>query len=420
MVYALSFLLLILLPFQFVLPVLGFDIPLARLIAAVITGVFLISALSRRSWHLPSPFFSGALLSFLGIVLVSLLWVKEPALAFPKILFLFNLLPLIFVWADLAERAPRQAETLVRVLVLSAGVAAFVGISIFFAQFIFGVSEVFHFMVDRVLPFFLGQELGTLVANYPSLLVNIDGQTVLRVTGFFPDPHVAAFFFGMCGFLALGLARSNQKRRYLFAAAVLFLADILSFSRGGYIGLIVGALTYSALVVPAFSSKHAMRFALVLAFGIVLLGLFGQSVLSRFATSFSLADTSSIERLTLWREAVTTISEHPFIGVGIGNYLSSARPLYQAGTPFYAHNLYLDIAVEIGLIGLLAFIALITSAFRRLFQMRKYHPSLPAFIAALSLYGAHSIFETALFSLHVTMVLALILALSASFKSREA
>ncbi|MFZ1626287.1 MAG: O-antigen ligase family protein [Candidatus Moraniibacteriota bacterium] len=421
MVYFLSLFSLILLPLQFAIPVAGgWDIPVARLLAVLIVVIFLITKFSQRCWFLPPPIFFGAVTSFLGVSVASLLWAAQPALAFPKIFFLLNLFPLLLVWFDQFSQTRGQAEKLTRGLVFSAVTAALVGIGIFLSQFLFGVSEVFHFVVDRMLPFFLGQELGGLVARYPSLLVNIDGQTLLRATAFFPDPHVAAFFFGMSGFLALGLARKERKSVYVFAAAMLFLADILSFSRGGYVGLIAGSLAYIFFTQPNLLAKHTRPFIGWTLLIVLILGTIGQSVFSRFATSFSFEDTSSTERLILWQEALSASTEHPLIGVGIGNYLSSARPLYQAGTPFYAHNVYLDIAVELGLIGLLSFLLIFYIAFNQSFRTRRSNPFAPAIASALVLYLAHSVFETALFSLHVTIVLVFILALAMSLEPQEA
>lgn len=421
MAHALSITLLLTLPFQFALPALfGWEIPLTRLLAVALILLYIVGALLRRSCHLPGALLSGALISLLGISVASLLWAARPDLALPKIIFLFNLIPLAFVWHDVFRREPLRLGSLVQALILGALGSAIAGLIIFFPQFIFGVSDVFHFMIERVLPFFLGEELSTLVASYPSLLVNVDGQTLLRATAFFPDPHVASFFFGMCGFLALGWARKSGRRLYRIAATLLFLADILSFSRGGYVGLVAGGLVYAASSIPNLSPRYILRFgAATLASGI-LLAIFGAPVVSRFATSFSVADTSSAERLVLWREAVVTIAERPILGVGIGNYLSSARPLYQAGTPFYAHNLYLDIAVELGIVGLGVLLAALLPPLWKFFRRHGRHPAAPAFASTLTLYLTHSVFETALFSLHITTLLVFVLAAASALEAEEA
>jgi O-antigen ligase len=219
----------------------------------------------------------------------------------------------------------------------------------------------------------------------------------------------------MSGFLALGLARQTGKRRYAFAAATIFLADILTFSRGGYIGLIVGGVVYGLMLVPTMSRVNFRRLAGAALGGVLIFLTFGQSVWSRMITSFSFADASSLERIRLWQEALVAIAQHPVLGVGLGNYIVVARPLYTTGTPFYAHNLYFDIALEIGLLGLFIFLALCLYALGQAFQARHHVPFAPALVAVFVLYLAHSLFETALYSLHVTLMLVFSLALALSF-----
>ncbi|QQR78527.1 MAG: O-antigen ligase family protein [Candidatus Moraniibacteriota bacterium] len=417
MIAWLSFILLATLSFQFVLPLgaLG-DIPLARVMAALIVVIFLAQVFFRRVWRLPTLLFTGALFSFLGIALFSSLWAMRADLAVPKIAFLFNFLPLVFVWYDLSWKEPRYSIRLIQALLFGATGVASIGLIIFATQFFLGAGEVFHFLVEQILPFFLGRELGALVASYPSLLVNVSGETVLRVTAFFPDPHVAAYFFGMSGLLALGMARQSGLRRYFGMATVLFLADILTFSRGGYIGLLSGWLIFLFLSWKDFSvsMKKGVGGALFLSF--LAVSLLGQPVLSRFGSSFTLADASSTERIVLWQEALGYILDRPLLGTGLGNYIVVARPMLDTHAPFYAHNLYLDIALEIGILGLMLFLAIYLYALRQAFCARHSDPLAPALVALFVLYLTHSLFETALYSVHVTLVLMLAFVLAASLK----
>ncbi|TXH02137.1 MAG: hypothetical protein E6R05_04625 [Candidatus Moraniibacteriota bacterium] len=418
MIYFLSLLLLASLPLQFVIPLFSAgEVPFARVLAAVIVAGFLVGALARRSLRLPEPVFAGLFGSFLLLSLASVLWADDRGLAFPKLIFLMNLFPLVFVWYDLSERHSARLLSLCRMAVLGAAVAAIIAIFFFAAQFIFGVGPTFHFILDQIFPFFLGHEFAALVREYPSLLVNLGGQTVLRATAVFPDPHVAAYFFGLSGFLSLGLFRTSSRSIYLWIAAILFLSDMLTFSRGGLIGLLAGAIVYVAVASksPVFS-RNRSRIAI---FGSILLIIFlSPPVLSRFLTSFAVSDTSSIERITLWKEALRSIEENPMLGVGLGNYLSAARPLYSPGTPFYAHNLYLDIATEVGIIGLAMFLGIFLWAARVLLRARHSNPLAAPLAGAFALYLAHSLVETPLFSLHVSIILALLFALTLSLSRR--
>lgn len=421
MTHFLSIILLAVLPFQFAIPFLTFgDIPIARLLAAVILASFLVEALSRRSFRLPSLVFSGTLISFLLLAAASIIWAAHPDVAVPKAVFLLNLLPLVFVWYDTSKRRTGGLELLIRAMFFGATGAAFTAIIFFLSQFIFGVGPTFHFIVDRILPFFLGHEFAGLVAQYPSLMVNLGGETVLRATAVFPDPHVAAYFFGLSGFLALGMLRMTGRPGYLSIAMIIFLADLLTFSRGGAIGLLVGGLAYFALSNPEIFSLEKNRLRLAVFVGVLFLVFLSPPVLSRFLTSFSFSDTSSTERIALWKEAVGAIGESPVLGVGLGNYLATARPLYAPETPFYAHNLYLDVATETGLVGLALFLTLFVWSAAKILCLRRSTPWAAPIGGALTLYLAHSLVETALFSLHVTVLLALLFAITLSLERRPA
>jgi putative inorganic carbon (HCO3(-)) transporter len=73
-----------------------------------------------------------------------------------------------------------------------------------------------------------------------------------------------------------------------------------------------------------------------------------------------------VERLAHWQAALGMLAEHPLLGVGIGNYV----PVYPAYAlpgwrdPLgHAHNYYLHIAAETGLVGLAAYLVLLSACF---------------------------------------------------------
>jgi O-antigen ligase len=79
----------------------------------------------------------------------------------------------------------------------------------------------------------------------------------------------------------------------------------------------------------------------------------------------SAGDTSTAStqtRLDLWKQAIDLIPAHAVIGAGPG-LIGSLAP----GTntrPFYAHNVFLDAAVELGIVGATALIALLVLGMR--------------------------------------------------------
>jgi O-antigen ligase len=241
-------------------------------------------------------------------------------------------------------------------------------------------------------------------------LVNIAGVTWLRLTSFFPDPHVASFFFGITGLLALSLFFETKRRWFLVTAGILLLADILTFSRGGYLGLI------AALAVLLWFERQSVRYFVQWGLGLTLLllsSLVLGPVWERLISSFSLGDASSTERLVLWQTAWETWMMHPFFGVGLGQYVEWLYPGQGGTLPYYAHNLFLDIGVELGILSLMTFLILLFGAWASVWPLVKQKQPLALGIAAgLMLYGVHSLFETALFSVHILLLLTLLIGLA--------
>ncbi len=70
---------------------------------------------------------------------------------------------------------------------------------------------------------------------------------------------------------------------------------------------------------------------------------------------------SVIERLTHWQAAVRMAETQPWLGVGFGNYAAAYpdfRLLLWENALGHAHNYYLNVAAEIGAIGLLAYLGM--------------------------------------------------------------
>lgn len=75
-----------------------------------------------------------------------------------------------------------------------------------------------------------------------------------------------------------------------------------------------------------------------------------------------------IERQALWTQAVLLIRESPLIGIGLGAYprVAPYAPFYPVGASglifTHAHNLFLQIALDTGIIGLAAFLVMVLFA----------------------------------------------------------
>lgn len=410
-----------LLPWQFALvPMRGIDLALIRPVTLAVFLAWVLFGFFRRKVIIP-PLFPLFLLSgFFCTAAGSFFWSENGDFAFRKTLFLFSFYPLFVVLSSWFVEHPNARIKVLRSFVGGAFLAACSGLLLFFSQFVVGVERIFSLLTENILPFFLGTTFAEAVAEHPSLLVNISGVTVLRASGVFPDPHMFSFFLGMAAPIALAFlmtATTEKKKYWGIVVGIIILTDLLSFSRGAYVGLLVG----TAVFVSCSRIQHHFRWrqkvpAFLLAFfilGVLLVSPVG----TRFFSSFSGEDGSNVERLRLWQEAFGHISEHPFFGVGLGNYATLVNPEASYRDPIYAHSLFLDIAVEVGLVGLIFFVALLGTAlfwtYRRFRKEQDWFAL--SLTSSLTLFSIHSFFETPLFSVHVLPALLLFLAVSVSY-----
>ncbi|KKU42832.1 MAG: O-antigen polymerase [Candidatus Azambacteria bacterium GW2011_GWD2_46_48] len=154
---------------------------------------------------------------------------------------------------------------------------------------------------------------------------------------------------------------------------------------------------------------------------------------ARFKASFSLSEGSNVQRLQTWRQAIAVIKSAPFAGVGLGSYGLAVNPEAGYRDPTYAHNAYLDVWAELGVMGLAVWLILLgeffATPFKRLIAIKtgKEKPQkeeilfLLGLIGSLAAFSVHSLFETAIFSPVILSLLMIIFALAANMaKNQEA
>lgn len=82
-------------------------------------------------------------------------------------------------------------------------------------------------------------------------------------------------------------------------------------------------------------------------------------------------DTSEQVRLSQWKETGVLLKDHPIMGVGLSGYPIALKP-YHHDVPYeifqYPHNIFLNIWVELGILGLAAFSLLAFQLFFRPFR----------------------------------------------------
>lgn len=179
----------------------------------------------------------------------------------------------------------------------------------------------------------------------------------VRVTGSFGNPNVFAEYLVLLLPLALGLllcARSRLVRLGWLAACGLGAgALVLTFSRGGWVGLAAGVLGFAVI--------RDRRLLMLLLIGALVVAALpgGQSLIDRRLQSIIRpVDSSSAYRIVVWRETLGMIEDFWPSGVGLGHraymLMYPRYMLDRTKRPFHSHSTYLQILAETGLPGLIA------------------------------------------------------------------
>ena len=152
---------------------------------------------------------------------------------------------------------------------------------------------------------------------------------------------------------------------------------VLTFSRGGWIGFVAAAFVGLILLVHWWSirfSKFWRIWALPLMVGCAAAFLFcavlfvaplRDRVFSIFVGS---KDSSNNFRLNVWGAVMDMIRDRPIIGIGPGNdAFNKVYPLFQRPryTALSAYSIFLETAVEAGLVGLSIFLWLVVVTFNQ-------------------------------------------------------
>ena len=259
--------------------------------------------------------------------------------------------------------------------------------------------------------------------------------------GPFINRHHFAGYMELTLGLTLGLifAGSLEKEKrfiYLFAALLMGIALIMTGSRGGIISLIAEILFLLAFAgfrrhrrrrrtetepgagrIRRAGLRTALALSLIIGLfaGVVLLG--GEEALSRFVGTVN-SDDPTTGRAHFWSVTLDIIKAHPIVGTGLGAFpviytrYDSRNGLYRLEQ---AHNDYLQILSDGGIIGGVLALSFVVMLFRMGFARRESRDEFRSGVALGALAGCfavlvHSFFD---FTLHITANALLFLVLAA-------
>ena len=207
------------------------------------------------------------------------------------------------------------------------------------------------------------------VAAYVDAKLNPDMPG--RVMSYFDNPNTFAEVLVILLPLTLGLALASRTRRGKLAAALVWVlgvaALLMTYSRAGWVGFAL------SIVVLILSTRPMLLLPLAL-FCLAAVPFLPSAVWTRITTITNMNDTTTSSRFPAYEAAWKAINEQFFTGVGLGTeavkqYVKDMR-LYKGSAPFvHAHNLYLEVWAETGIVGICALIGSILWGIKRGFRM---------------------------------------------------
>lgn len=167
---------------------------------------------------------------------------------------------------------------------------------------------------------------------------NVFGEYLLLVI-----PVIAALLFTEKGW--------GKKLFLTTLLAINGIALVLTFSRGCWLGIIFGMAILAVVIDKRF---------IWLGIALLLLAPFilPETIINRFTSIGNMGDSSTSYRVYIWLGTLVMLKDYWFSGVGLGiTSFNKVYPIYSYNgvTAPHSHNLYLQIIVEHGIVGLIVF-----------------------------------------------------------------
>ncbi|MBI2462646.1 MAG: O-antigen ligase family protein [Candidatus Spechtbacteria bacterium] len=391
-------------PFFFALPLTqGFDnfnlwrIAIILLFAKwILSGRNLDEIVASLQWNNLRNLWNSARAEVLGSALfalafISLFVAQDISTGVKRIIYFANLTLLFVIVRGLVRRENGYVQKLTNNFVVSGMVAVVVGFGQWISTYFLPVW-IFHYWWGQIVSLNMyGQQWANIVTNFGNTWFSYSGGGLrLRMFSLFPDSHTFPLYLLMVlPFLFLFIYDAKrtltkwERRLAWFGFLALHLALILSGTRGIWAGIIFPAVALgTAWFFMPYTRVYGKKVALSIgafilmfpfAWAILMLPQFQDDnvpshnvFFTRIGSLIDTSETSNQGRIAIWRSTLKSIAHNPALGIGIGNYpvvLDQNISATRMGAS--AHNLYLQVASEMGIPAAIIFIWFLWEVFAR-------------------------------------------------------
>lgn len=348
----------------------------------------------------------AGLLTFVAVL--SLVKAEDPIAGVKRIIYFANMGILFFVVRSVINRENFMA--LGKNFIISGIIAASVGIVQLISAYLMPINnfaEYWAFVIERNL---YGDAWAQIAISANTWFAYYNNTIHLRMFSSFPDSHtfplhllIASIF--VATFIAFKKTSCQTCKPAYFLLGIFSLCIVLSGTRGIWAA---AALPIIAIVFFYFK-KHLpkeiiLKLSLPIIFFITAL-IISQPIfnskqfklieneteesrvlINRIVSIFDTEETSNQGRIWIWKESVKSIIKNPLLGVGIGNFptvLKQDVALAKAGSS--AHNLFLQIMAEMGIIAFAVFLVIVYEIYKKAAILSKQPDVLIKFFGLFSI-----------------------------------
>jgi len=192
-------------------------------------------------------------------------------------------------------------------------------------------------------------------------------QIGVRVYSTLDNPNVLGQFLVLVIPVAFAMLVSEKKliKRLIFFASCVIMGACLVFtwSRAGWVAIIL-ALGFFVVMKDRRWSTLCIVALLIMPF------ILPENIISRITSIGNMKDSSTAYRVSVWIASLRIAADYWLGGIGLGS--GAFERMYQhyalngAGFALHSHNFYIQLVVEMGILGLVVFFAIIFASYKQI------------------------------------------------------
>lgn len=224
--------------------------------------------------------------------------------------------------------------------------------------------------------------------NNTKLIGVIIERGLPRLIGFTQDPNIFVFTVLIpFWYLFCKKQKNNFEKLTLLLISI---SVIMSLSRGGIISILIPLIFILISSLIKLKIKHIVVALVIVSILFNILDVPQvHDVLDQRMSTIS----SGSGRFEIWKNGIELWSQNPFFGIGWYNFLYYNINFY--GGTNYAHNTFLEVLVELGLVGFTIYFLFHTFLFVKIKSLIKREPNmsfiLPAYFSSIILMSSLSL-----------------------------